>query len=191
MRVGARSHDFVVAIGFAHPPSSSPRDPKSIPRPRNAELSPLWQIGPIRPHACLVGVDLLCRSSSPSHSMPCVALGSVSTAGLVGECFLAVGAARSECAHANSNATKTTKAPRSHELQAHTSSSSSASSLPPSDIRLSAVIQCNLLRAPASALIIAASTAIAVAAASAALCNWTYPYYLPPPCCSLIAVLIP
>ena len=31
MRVGARSHDFVVAIGFAHPPSSSPRDPKSIP----------------------------------------------------------------------------------------------------------------------------------------------------------------
>lgn len=34
------SHDFVVAIAFVHPPSSSPRDPKSIPRPRNAELSP-------------------------------------------------------------------------------------------------------------------------------------------------------
>ena len=44
-RAGARSHDFVVAIGFAHPPSSSPRDPNSIRRPRNAELSPLWQIG--------------------------------------------------------------------------------------------------------------------------------------------------
>ena len=42
------------------------------------------------------------------------------------------------------------------------------------------------LRCPASALIITASTAIAVAAASAALCNWTYPYYLPPPRCSLI-----
>jgi hypothetical protein len=44
-RAGALFHDFVVAIGFAHPPSSSPRDPKSIPRPRNAELSPFWQLG--------------------------------------------------------------------------------------------------------------------------------------------------
>ena len=47
-RAGARSHDFVVAIAFVHPPSSSPRDPSSIPRPGNAELSPFWQIG--RPH---------------------------------------------------------------------------------------------------------------------------------------------
>ena len=44
-RAGARSHDFVVAIAFAHPPSTSPRDPNSIPRPRNADLSPLWKIG--------------------------------------------------------------------------------------------------------------------------------------------------
>ena len=44
-RAGARSHDFVVAIGFAHPACTSPRDPNSIPRPRNAELSPFWQLG--------------------------------------------------------------------------------------------------------------------------------------------------
>ena len=44
-RAGARSHDFVVAIGFAHPACTSPRDRNSIPRPRNAELSPFWQLG--------------------------------------------------------------------------------------------------------------------------------------------------
>ena len=44
-RAGARSHDFVVAIGFAHPVCTSPRDPNSIPRPRNAESSPFWQLG--------------------------------------------------------------------------------------------------------------------------------------------------
>ena len=32
---GARCHDLVAAIGFAHPPSSPPRDPSSILRPRN------------------------------------------------------------------------------------------------------------------------------------------------------------
>ena len=44
-RAGARFHDFVVAIGFAHPACTSLRDPNSIPRPRNAELSPFWQLG--------------------------------------------------------------------------------------------------------------------------------------------------
>ena len=44
-RAGARSYDFVVAIGFAHPACTSPRDPNIITRPRNAELSPFWQIG--------------------------------------------------------------------------------------------------------------------------------------------------
>ena len=33
-----------MAIGFDHPACTSPRDPKSIPRPRNAELSPFWQL---------------------------------------------------------------------------------------------------------------------------------------------------
>ena len=44
-RAGARLYDFVVAIGFAHQACTSPRDPNSIPRPRNAELLPFWQLG--------------------------------------------------------------------------------------------------------------------------------------------------
>ena len=44
-RAGARSHDFVVAVAFVHPSCTSPRDPNSIPRPHNAELSPFWKIG--------------------------------------------------------------------------------------------------------------------------------------------------
>ena len=51
-RAGARSHDFVVAIGFAHPVCTSPRDLNSIPRPRNAELSPFWQIGQLPSCMC-------------------------------------------------------------------------------------------------------------------------------------------
>ena len=64
-RADARSHDFVVAIGFAHPPSSSPRDPNSILRPRNAELSPFWQLGQLP----LVPAKLdVCRSrASPAR----------------------------------------------------------------------------------------------------------------------------
>ena len=51
-RAGARSHDFVVAIAFVYPPCTSPGDPQSIPRPRNAELSPFWQIGQLPSCTC-------------------------------------------------------------------------------------------------------------------------------------------
>jgi hypothetical protein len=49
-RAGARSHDFVVAIGFAHPACTSPRDRNSIPRPRR--VIAVLAIGSTPPRAC-------------------------------------------------------------------------------------------------------------------------------------------
>ena len=68
-RAGARSYDFVVAIGFAHPACTSPRDPNSIPRPRNAELSPFWQIGQLP--SCMCKSMFVCRPRA-SHTRRCV-----------------------------------------------------------------------------------------------------------------------
>ena len=65
-RAGARCHDLVVATVFAHPACTSPRDPNSIPRPRNAELLPFWQLGQLP----LVPAKLdVCRPrASPARS---------------------------------------------------------------------------------------------------------------------------
>ena len=40
----ARLYDFDVATVFVHRPSTFTGDPNTIPRPRNAELSPFWKI---------------------------------------------------------------------------------------------------------------------------------------------------
>ena len=77
-RAGARSYDFVVAIGFAHPACTSPRDPNSIPRPRNAELSPFWQLGQLP----LVPAKLnVCRPRA-SPARRCAVLGCAGVPGL-------------------------------------------------------------------------------------------------------------
>ena len=69
-RAGARSHDLVVAIGFAHPSCTSPSDPNSIPRPRNAEreLSPFWKFG--RPPLSCARRQSLPRGLEPYPGAP-------------------------------------------------------------------------------------------------------------------------